>query len=62
MSERESEPIQSEPAEADTREKLPELLARIRANAIARVREVEVPDERALEAEDDLVTVGQTWL
>lgn len=64
MSERESEqPIPSKHAEADdSRATLQELLARIRANAVARAPEVEEPDTRALEGEDNLASVGETWL
>jgi hypothetical protein len=63
MSEKESEPLaQPESGKVDTQERLQELLARIRENAIARAPEVEVPDTRALEAEDNLAGVGETWL
>ena len=63
MSERESEPpVQPKSREIDTRENLVEMLARIRANADARAEEVEEPDTRALEGEDNLASVGETWL
>ena len=63
MSEKESEqPTRSESSETETRDRLRELLSRIRANAIAREREVEEPDIRALEGEDNLASVGETWL
>jgi hypothetical protein len=41
---------------------LSELLERIKADAVARAPEVDVPDRRALAGEDDLVSVGETWL
>ena len=64
MSEKESEqPIRSEFPEIDnTRNQLHEMLARIRANASARVPEVEEPDTRAVEGEANLASVGETWL
>lgn len=64
MSEKESEqPIPSEPAEVEQpTNTLREMLARIRANAIARVSEVEEPDTRAVEGEANLASVGETWL
>ena len=64
MSETESElPTPPDnPTEIDTRTQLRELLDRIRANAKARVREVEEIDTRALEGEDNLASVGETWL
>ena len=63
MSERESEPpVQPDLPETETRDRLRELLERIRANAIARVPEVEEPDTRAVEGEANLASVGETWL
>lgn len=64
MSEKESEqPIGSDSSrETETRERLRDLLSRIRANALAREQEVEEPDIRALEGEDNLASVGETWL
>jgi hypothetical protein len=63
MSEKDSEqPTRSESGETETRDRLRELLSRIGANAIAREQEVEEPDIRALEGEDNLVSVGETWL
>ena len=63
MSERESErPIQPGLSETERRDRLREFLERIRANAIARVPEVEEPDIRALEGEDNLASVGESWL
>jgi len=61
MSEKESEqPTRSDSSETETRDRLRELLSRIRANAIAREQEVEEPDIRALEGEDNLASVGET--
>ena len=48
--------------EQEARGTLTEYLARIRENAIARAPEVEEPDTRALEGEDQLAGVGETWL
>jgi hypothetical protein len=63
MSEKESEqPTGSKSSETESRDRLRELLSRIRANAIAREQEVEEPDVRALEGEDNLASVGETWL
>src|ERR1041384_4750660 len=64
MSETESEQpaTPANPTEIDTRAQFRVLLDRIRANAMARVQEVEEPDIRALEGEDNLASVGETWL
>jgi hypothetical protein len=63
MSEKESEqPTGSKSSETESRDRLRELLSRIRANAIAREQEFEEPDVRALEGEDNLASVGETWL
>src|ERR1041384_4098518 len=64
MSETESEQpaTPANPTEIDTRAQFRVLLDRIRANAMARVPEVEEPDIRALEGEDNLASVGETWL
>jgi hypothetical protein len=60
MSEKESDqPDSPKPIE---RESLLKKLEQIKANAVARVPEVEEPDTRALEAEDNLASVGETWL
>ena len=52
----------SDPKPKLTRVEINQLLERIKANATARVPEVLVSDPRALEGEDYLVGVGETYL
>jgi alkylhydroperoxidase/carboxymuconolactone decarboxylase family protein YurZ len=58
MSEKESDQPEPRAAPPD----LLKLLERIRANAFARVTNVEESDSRALEADANLASVGETWL
>lgn len=63
MSEKElKQPSQSDNLAGEAQKDLRELLERIRANAKARVSEVDEPDTRALEGEDNLSRYGETWL